>query len=126
MDPTFADPADVPIDRASLVGRCMDDAGFACLILGKFQAGVRPMADRVAAAVAAGDAAEMARSAHALKGAAANLSAGALQAAAARIEQAGGHPDVVAVALADVRYEVERCLAYVPLLVADLRRPIAA
>ena len=126
--PPAALDATPPIDRASLVNRCMNDAGFACMILGKFRAQLGPMAERISAAVAAGDAAAAGKAAHALKGASANLSAGSLQAAAQVIEAAGsgGDPAAATAGLPAVRAEVARCLAYLPVLIAELSAVPAA
>ena len=111
-----------PIDRPSLVARCMDDADFTCMILGKFGAQLGEMVARIEAA--AGDAAAAGRAAHALKGAAANLSAGSLTAVAGAIEAAGHAGDAAGVAahLSDLRREADRCLTYVPVLRAELSR----
>jgi len=117
-----------PIDRASLVERCMGDAGFACLILGKFQARAAEMVAAVDRAATAADAAAAARAAHALKGAAANLSAEAVRVAATAIESAGHAGDAAAVAaLVDpLRASMDVCMAYVPRLLDELRQPAAA
>jgi Amt family ammonium transporter len=123
-----ADASDVPpIDRSSLVERCMGDASFACLILGKFQSRAAEMVAAVDRAATAGDAAAAARAAHALKGAAANLSAEAVRAAAGAIEAAGHAGDAAAIAamVAPLRASMDRCLAYAPRLVAELQRPAA-
>ena len=123
--PTVGRP---PIDRASLVSRCMDDAGFACLILGKFQGQLGEMAGRIEAAAAAADAGAAGRAGHALKGAAANLSAADLQAAAGAVEAAGHAGDAAAVtaAVPPLLAAVDRCRAYVPVLMAELQRAAAA
>ena len=132
MDPSSSSVAIAveapPIDRPSLVARCMGDAGFAGLIVGKFQAQLPTLAERIEQAVAAGDAAAAGRAGHALKGAAANLSAAGLQAAAGRIEAAGhaGDPASAAAALASLRAEVARCQAHLPALLAELQRQPAA
>ena len=117
-----------PIDRPSLVERCMGDAGFACLILGKFQARAADMAGAVDRAVAVGDAASAGRAAHALKGAAANLSAEAVRAVAQAIETAGHDNDLPAVVaqMGPLRAAMDRCLAYIPVLTAALQRQSAA
>jgi len=132
-DPIFAAaPSDAPpIDRASLVERCMGDASFACLILGKFQSRAPEMVAAVDRAAVAGDAAAAARAAHALKGAAANLSAEAVRVAAGSIEAAGHAADAAAIVamVAPLRAAMDRCLAYVPRLTAELQRsptPLAA
>ncbi len=117
-----------PIDRPSLVERCMGDAAFSCLILGKFQARVGEMVAAVERAAAGGDVAALGRAAHAVKGAAANLSAEGLRAAAGEIEAAAHAGDAAAVGpvVVELRAEADRCLAYIPQLVADLQRAAAA
>ncbi len=113
-----------PIDRPSLVERCMGDPAFACLILGKFAARAAEMVAAVERAVASADAAAVGRAAHSLKGAAANLSAEGVRAAAAAIEAVGHGGDAAAAGplLAALRFEMDRCLAHVPVLVAELQR----
>ena len=126
---TTAGPDNLPpIERASLVERCMSDAGFACVILGKFQARAGEMVAAVERAVAAADAAAIGRAAHALKGASANLSAERLRAAAQAVESAAhdGDPAAAGPLLTDLRLQLARCLAYVPVLVTELRRATAA
>ena len=117
-----------PIDRASLVERCMGDPTFAGLILGKFHARAGEMLAAVERAVAAADAAAIGRAAHALKGAAANLSAEGVRAAAQAIESAGHAGDAAAAvrSLEALRAEMGRCLAFIPALTADLQRAPAA
>ena len=117
-----------PSTQSWLVARCMRDAGFASLMLGKFQHQLGEMTARVERAAAAGDAAEAGRAAHALKGAAANLSAGSVRAAAGAIEASGQRGDAAAVeaGLAELREAVERCRAYIPPLTIDLQRRAAA
>ncbi len=129
MDPTATPPLDAPpIDQPSLVARCMGDAGFACLILGKFQARSGEMVAAVERAVAAGDAAAAGRAAHALKGAAANLSAEGVRVVAQAIESAGHDGDLAAAAaqVAPLRAAMDRCAAHVPALTAALQRAAAA
>jgi HPt (histidine-containing phosphotransfer) domain-containing protein len=117
-----------PIDRPSLVARCMGDAAFACMILGKFQARAPEMVAAIERALTAGDAAAAGRAAHGLKGAAANLSAEGVRVAAEAIESAGHDGDLTAAAghVASLRAAMDRCLAYVPTLVAALQRGPAA
>lgn len=117
-----------PIDRPSLVNRCMGDASFAGLILGKFQARANEMVVAIEKAIAAGDIVGAGRAAHALKGAAANLSAEAVRAHAQTIEQAGHDGNLAAAqaAIGQLRQAMDCCLAYIPTLTAELQRMPAA
>ena len=106
----------------------MGDAGFACVILAKFQSRAAAMVAAVDRAAAAADPAAAAASAHALKGAAANLSAEDVRAAAGAIEAAGHAGDAAALLdlLGALRGAMDRCLAYLPILSAELRQAAAA
>lgn len=112
-----------PVDRAALVGRCMDDPAFAAMVLTKFRAKVPGMFDQIAAAAAAGDAAALGQAAHALKGSAANLAADEVRDLACRLE-AAGHAGSVAAAepvVADLRVAISRLVGFIPELVAQLQ-----
>jgi HPt (histidine-containing phosphotransfer) domain-containing protein len=126
-DPNPTTPTRDPIDRGSLLERCMGDAGFASIILGKFQSRLGSMAAAVEAASVGGDAAAAGRAGHALKGAAANLSAAGVEAVAAQVEAAGAGGDVAAVArlVPQLWAEVARCLSFLPTLAAELSRSAA-
>ena len=121
-DQPTADTVPPPIDRVTLLDRCMGDAGFTCMILAKFQSQLGHLTAEVERATAAGDAAAAGRAAHTLKGASANLSAAALQAAAAAVEVAGHRANAAALPplLPPLRAEVARVAAYLPTLMAEL------
>jgi two-component system, sensor histidine kinase and response regulator len=84
----------------------------------RFADGLAQMLEAVRAAVGAGDAAAAARHAHAIAGAAGNLGADSLRAAAKALEQAGrdGRTD-----LASLAADVEDCAAVVSRSIASLR-----
>lgn len=78
-------------------------------VFGLFLDDAPPRVDEIVSAVAAGDADQTARAAHALKGAAGNIGAGRVQAVAHRIEAAakGGDLDEGAAALILLRDELD-------------------
>lgn len=90
-------------------------------VLGLFLDDAPPRVEELVNAVAAGDAGQAARAAHALKGAAGNIGAGRVQAAAHRIEAAakGGDLEEAAAALTLLRAEFDA-------LIAEIARRLAA
>ena len=106
----------------SLLERCFGDAHFCTLMLRKFS---HRAGDQMAAldrAARSGNALELAREAHTLKGLAGNLSAAPLQKSADRLEQAARRSDLhEAGSLVDqVRDQIDRCMQEIPrVLVAD-------
>jgi HPt (histidine-containing phosphotransfer) domain-containing protein len=81
-------------------------------VLGRFEQTASQTADQLEAWLSAGDAEEVRRLAHSLKGAAANLSAEPLRAAAAEMERlAGAGADAAALThFLRLRVELEKCL----------------
>jgi PAS domain S-box-containing protein len=114
--PLLACPAVPPIDGGALLARCVGDLEFAVDLLSDFAGDLAQRVEKIARHARQGDARATAESAHALKGTAGMMSAGALQTLAARIEAAGGDGDLAqAASLADeLRGEVQRCLRYLP------------
>jgi CheY-like chemotaxis protein len=100
------------IDRPSLLKRCLGKEELADKLLAKLHARLGTDLNEIKAAVDAGDAEQLARSAHRLKGAAANLSAEALRAVAGDLEALGRSGDVGAArdVLARLKYEGRRFL----------------
>lgn len=111
------------VDGDALLGRCGGNVAFLETILGKFEAQARDALREIDARVGAGDAAGLARVAHALRGTGASLSAGGVEAAASRVEDLGRGGDLGGAesVLNGLRDEVRRCLDEVPLLLARAR-----
>ena len=100
------------IDRQSLLKRCLGKAELADKLLAKLHARLGTDLNEIKAAVDAGDCEQLARCAHRLKGAAANLSAEPLRAVAAHLETLGRSGDIAPArdALARLKYEGRRFL----------------
>jgi len=107
-------PAPMAIDE--LTARCMGNTAIATLLLQKFEQQLRVDIVEIEQCVAAGDASKVAHTAHTLKGAAGTVAASALRDIAAEIESHSRQQqlDAVTLLLADLRAEVDRCLAYIP------------
>ena len=75
------------LDRAGLLEVCGHDRAFVAEIIGVFQEVCREVLPQLRAAAARGDAAELVRHAHRLKGSAGNLRARALQQVLETLEQ---------------------------------------
>jgi two-component system sensor histidine kinase/response regulator len=103
-----------PFDYAALLQRCMGNRPFMQRMIGKFRNRLASDLEQIEHSFARGDALEVRRLAHALKGAAANLSAEKLQVAAANLETMSHSHDMEAVIarLAEVRAECKRFLDY--------------
>jgi len=109
-------PDDLPVLRFDdFVERCMGDANFARSVLDKFAAQATGLLGDITNAVDAHDADDLARLAHTLKGASANVEAQRLNAVAKRLEQLGKQAslDQSAQLLADLRDEVDALIAFV-------------
>jgi len=115
--------SDRPIDVQGLFIRSMRDVDFTARTLEKF--GHRAVDDigRLRSAVVAKDADTTTRLAHNLKAVATHVSAKALTALAAEIEEAGIKHDLAFIeqALIQLEQEAKRCAAYVPQAIAGLR-----
>jgi HPt (histidine-containing phosphotransfer) domain-containing protein len=100
----------------ALLKRCMNNAKTVEIVFRKFHEQVQGDIGKVEQSLGAGDHAETARVAHALKGAAAIMAADPLAAAAAEMEQLarGELVDQMNTQLAALRHEIDRCLAYLP------------
>jgi HPt (histidine-containing phosphotransfer) domain-containing protein len=125
LDSPLKKPSELkqPIDAASLLERCVGDAGFMELVLEKFRVMSDAMVNRISQSVEARDAAQMGRHAHSLKGAAANLSAEYVRSIAGRLEELGqrGVLESAEESLAELRREMERCIAYIPAVKIQLQ-----
>jgi Amt family ammonium transporter len=104
----------------ALLARCMGDSAVAERILAKFQQRVPDDLVQIEESVRAGEAERVASLAHALKGAAANLSAAAMGEVAARLETAGHNADLdgARARLVQLRSEWERFLQQLPAILA--------
>jgi chemotaxis protein histidine kinase CheA len=96
-----------PLATAELLERCMGNPGVALLVLDL------PEIERL---TAAGDAAQVARTCHSLKGAAGAVASDSIQRIAAELETLAKQSrlDSIAQQVASLRTEVERVLAYLP------------
>ncbi len=105
-----------PFDAEELFDRCMGNAQTVNKLLGMFERKVVDTVERLSDSISGGDAARTADVAHALKGAAANMSAQALKKLAARVEMMGRSRDLddAAACLGQIRTELDRCLAAIP------------
>jgi len=126
-EPSPASPAanvPAPIDRHALLARCMGNLEFAGSLLADFEGDLRNRVDQIVGQAEAGDARAAAESAHALKGAAATITAESLRDLAARIEATGKTGDAREVAaLADqLRDEAGRFLSILPGLREEMIR----
>jgi Amt family ammonium transporter len=104
-------PATGVINYESLLDRCMGDPQLVARIAGKFEAKSRQTWEQLSIEFKAGNAAEIARLAHSMKGAAANLSAIRLAELAAQIEHLGRAGDVATAetAVAQLGEELNKC-----------------
>ena len=111
-----AQETQAPIDFDSLLRRCVGNSSIMEKILGKFQDKIQEDLDKISESVKKSDVDQIALLAHALKGAAGNLSAESLREIAAELEQLGrsGELEQAEHYLARLHQEVERCLAYLP------------
>lgn len=104
--------APMEIDKA--LARVMGDRGFLKTLVRKFVQDLPSLTEEFAEAIKAGDGGALARRAHALKGASANLSIPAMWALAKDLEQAGGagEPARAAQLLDMIIDEADRLYAY--------------
>jgi CheY-like chemotaxis protein/HPt (histidine-containing phosphotransfer) domain-containing protein len=105
-----------PFDYDSLLQRCMGNRTFLEKLVLKFQKRLGDEQEQLERSVALGNSQQLTQLAHGLKGAAANLSAEALRATAARLEMMGrqGDLDGARLCLANLQHECRRFLEYVP------------
>ncbi len=110
-----AEPA-CPFDNEALLERCMGNRPFMERMIAKFRDRLGSDLEQIERSIAAGDPRAVERQAHALKGAAANLSAETLRAAAAKLETVSRSRDMdgAIARLAEVRDECRRFLDYAP------------
>lgn len=112
-----ASPSETPpLATSELIDRCMGNAAIARLMLEKFEKQLLEDLGKIEQLLADKDQAQTARVAHALKGAAGAVAAGALHEATAAFEALvkQGQLDLAAQAFPRVRSEGQRCAAYLP------------
>jgi signal transduction histidine kinase/CheY-like chemotaxis protein/HPt (histidine-containing phosphotransfer) domain-containing protein len=117
-----ADPVSKEVlDFDALLARCLGDADLAERLLTKFQQRTPHDLVEIEASIDAGDLKKVASLAHALKGAAANLSAPALREVAARLETAERSTDLdrARACLGRLQTEWQRFLGQLPSVLAD-------
>jgi two-component system sensor histidine kinase/response regulator len=104
----------LPLNFDDLLERCLGDRNFLEKTLIKFRDRLRDELDQIEAKLDAGDSKQVERLAHSLKGAAANLAAQPLSAAAARLESLAreGNLDAARTCLAELRDEARRFIEY--------------
>ena len=124
--PSVADPGkpSPPFDVQDLARRCLGNLDVVERVIKKFERGADDTLEQIRRSVAAGDAGEITRLAHRLKGTAANLSAETLRVAATQLEETARAGDLseADACLAQLRGELERCLKYVPELLTRVRQ----
>jgi len=103
-----------PLDIESLLRRCSGKTALAQLVLEKFEKQAAAIVALLEACERSGDAGQLARVAHSLKGTAGVVAADTLRQLAARLEESGlaGNSALVHETLAGVREEIQRCAKY--------------
>jgi signal transduction histidine kinase/DNA-binding response OmpR family regulator/HPt (histidine-containing phosphotransfer) domain-containing protein len=111
------------LDVEALLSRCGGDRNIAERLIGMFQKRVPQDLTQIAASIEGGDAPRTANLAHALKGAAATLSAEGLRKAAGRLQLAGNaaDPEDALGCLSQLRQQWERLSASLPTILAQIR-----
>lgn len=113
-----------PVSIPELVERCMGSTALATTLLEKFETQLRADIVEIEKRLAEDDAAQLARIAHALKGAAGAVGASGLHETAADAELCARENRVgeLAGAVHELRREADRCLARLPGARRDLLR----
>ncbi len=121
---TAPESAADPVDVTSVLERCMQNANLLERVLGKFGEHVPAAAKELGAQVRAGNAAEVARIAHGIKGAAANASADGVRNLAAELEEMGRTANLheAVSRMQSLETELARCIAYIPAALEKARR----
>jgi CheY-like chemotaxis protein/HPt (histidine-containing phosphotransfer) domain-containing protein len=116
-DPSAPGPSSqAAVDIADLLNRCMQKPQIADRVLEKFQQSVPGLMRQLEQTLECGDIEKAGRHAHMLKGAAANISAGALEAAADLVcrQCRAGSEAAARTTVLSVNLELSRCLAQLP------------
>ncbi|GEM_PF-3180748 len=111
-----------PFALTEFLERCMGNVEIATLLLGKFEKQLTTDVVAIQECLAARDTEQIARTAHALKGAAGAVAAATLLDLASEIESLSrsGQLDAIAGELSSLTSEVARCLDYLPAARAGL------
>ncbi len=112
-----------PFTLSALRERCTGNTTLALSILEKFEVQLNQAAAQIEYSLQEGDAAEVARVSHSLKGAAGVLSAEALRSGLAELEQYGRKEELERAqsCFANLRREIERCADYATQARSELR-----
>jgi Amt family ammonium transporter len=107
-----------PINTEVLLARCMGNVSFALVLLSELEANGRKQVEVIMEHAAKNEWEAAAEAAHSLKGAAAILGAEPLRAAAAEIEATArcGEVSRLTDIVHDMSSEMDRCMAYIPIL----------
>jgi Amt family ammonium transporter len=121
VDRAPAEQAGEPIDMATFLGRCFGNKKIASKILAMFQTQVGKNIEALQSEIAAGNADQLRRSAHTLKGCAANISAEPIRQLAAELERLGATDQLSGAGqqLELLKAEADRCLKYIAQTVQD-------
>ena len=121
----IADGDSPPIDTAILFSRCMGNVSFSLSLLAELEATGNQLVDGIVLRATSDEFGEVAETAHSLKGAAAILGAERLRWIAEEIETASrGEVDPhLPQLIQELRSEMSRCLAYIPMVRLDSQRP---
>jgi CheY-like chemotaxis protein/HPt (histidine-containing phosphotransfer) domain-containing protein len=113
------------INYDELLHRCLDNPGLVAQVLALLVRDLPPRIEAVAEAVNAGDVTALEAAAHAIKGSAGNVAAGALAASAASIERRAAERalGVAAAELTGLLHEGDRCCAAARSLLETLKGP---
>jgi HPt (histidine-containing phosphotransfer) domain-containing protein len=113
-----------PIDAASLLQRCRGKGPLAERLLAQFEQQLAGQVETLRQSLGRSDHDALARAAHAVKGSAANMSAGGLSDVAARLEKLGAAADreAAAACLEQLADQARQCRAFIPRAVEDVRR----
>jgi CheY-like chemotaxis protein/HPt (histidine-containing phosphotransfer) domain-containing protein len=104
-----------PFELQTVLNRCSGKAALAALVLDKFESQAIDALVKIQSHAAAGDADELARASHAIKGTAGTLGANSLQSIAGRLEEMGRARDIALAkdAIEHLRVEVQRCVTHI-------------
>lgn len=112
-----------PIDVGVLVTRCLGDLSFLRLIVKEFEVTGQVQVRKIVQHAQCGDAKAAAEAAHRLRGAASIIGAEGLSTITVQVEAHAGDVDGALLRLThDLQTEMDRCLAYIPCLLADAER----
>jgi signal transduction histidine kinase/DNA-binding NarL/FixJ family response regulator len=117
-----------PVELSRLLDSCTQNPQLAIKILEKFQKQIAETLSQMQFVVQEDNAAEMARLSHGLKGTAGLVGAESLHGVLAKLESIGRSASLESAdkELEQLRLEVERCSAYIPKAIAELRQTAKA